>query len=159
MKIKDFMITDIISITKDKTIKQLLETLVKNKIGGVPVVDEQNHLIGMISDGDVIRCLQPKGRTVYDMFTIVLVSQEEDLSQKIKYSINNKVGTIMNKRHTHTVHPDDNLEEALTILSKYHFKKIPVVDENSKVVGVISRGDIIRSISTKILSSKDGENS
>ncbi|SDQ57613.1 CBS domain-containing protein [Virgibacillus subterraneus] len=159
MKIKDFMITDIISITKDKTIKQLLETLVTNKIGGVPVVDEENRLIGMISDGDVIRCIQPKGRTVYDMFTIVLVSEEEDLRDKIEYNINNKVDTIMNKRHTHTVHPNDNLEEALTILSKYHFKKIPVVDEDSKVVGVISRGDIIRSISTKIISPINKEKS
>lgn len=155
MKVKDFMITDIISTTKDKKIKQLLETLVTHEIGGVPVVDDENRLIGMISDGDVIRYLQPKGRTVYDMFSLVLVSEKEDLSHKIEYSINHNVDKIMKKGDTLTVHPEDNLEAALSIFSKYHFKKIPVLDEESKVVGVISRGDIIRFISTKIISNID----
>lgn len=156
MKIKDFMITDVICVTKDKTIKELLEVLVKYKIGGVPVVDNDNRLSGMVSDGDIIRYLQPMGRTVYDMFTLVLVSEKEDLKHKIEYSIDHSVEKIINKKKdVYTVHPEDNLEEALSVFSKYHFKKIPVIDENSKVVGVVSRGDIIRFISSEIIANTD----
>ncbi|MGY0691681.1 CBS domain-containing protein [Virgibacillus sp. FSP13] len=151
MKVNEFMITDVVTITKDKTIKQLLEILVKNKIGGVPVVDEQNKLLGMISDGDVIRYLQPKARTIYDMFSLVLVSEREDLSYKLGYAVDHEVEKMMRHKETHTVHPDDELDVALSILSKYRFKKIPVVDNNNKVVGVISRGDVIRYISTKLI--------
>lgn len=155
MKTSDFMITDVISVTKDTSIKELLEILVKHRIGGVTVVDENNRLQGVISDGDIIRYLQPKGRSVYDMFSLVLVSEKEDLKHKIEHSIHHRVENIMKVKDIYTVHPDDELEQVLSILSKFHFKKVPVVDENIKVVGVISRGDIIRYISTKIIKNAD----
>jgi len=154
MKISDFMITDVISVTEDTPIKELLETLVTHNIGGVPVVSVDNTLLGIISDGDVIRYLQPKGRTVYDMFTVVLVSEKEDLTHKLAYTMKHKVKKMMRKKEVYTVSPDDDFEEALRIFSKYHFKKIPVVN-NNKVVGVVSRGDVIRFISTKLISTLD----
>lgn len=152
MKIRDFMITDVISVTEDTPIKELLEKLVTHNIGGVPVVTADNTLLGIISDGDVIRYLQPKGRTVYDMFTVVLVSEKEDLTHKLAYTMEHMVKKMMRKREIFTVSPDDNFEEALGIFSKYHFKKIPVVNQNNTVVGVVSRGDVIRFISTQLIS-------
>src|SRR5690625_3975310 len=119
MKVKDFMITDVISVTKHVTIKQLLETLVSYKIGGVPVVNDANQLLGVISDGDVLRYLQPKGRTVYDMFTLVLVSEKEEFSEKIQYALDKPVQTIMKRKAIYTVGPEDDLEAALAIFSKY----------------------------------------
>ncbi|SFA75138.1 CBS domain-containing protein [Lentibacillus halodurans] len=154
MKINDFMITDVISVQKNIKIKELLRTLVKYKIGGVPVVDENNRLRGMISDGDVIRYLQPNGRTIYDAFSMVFVNKQEDFKQKIESSIDHHSEKIM-KKNVYTVNPDDHMEEALSIFSNYHFKKIPVVDHETKVVGVISRGDIIRFISTNLISKTD----
>ncbi|WP_099158216.1 CBS domain-containing protein [Virgibacillus ndiopensis] len=154
MKVDEFMITDVVTVTKDMSIKQLLEILVNNKIGGVPVVDDTNKLLGMITDGDVIRYLQPKDRTVYDMFTLILVSEKEDLRHKLKYAIDHRVEKIMRNKEIHSVHPNDDLEIATSIFSKHRFKKIPVVDDNMKVVGVISRGDVIRFISTKLISDK-----
>ncbi|MFD1037860.1 CBS domain-containing protein [Virgibacillus byunsanensis] len=151
MKIKDFMITDVICVTKDTSIKNLLKILVEHKIGGVPVVDDNNKLIGMISDGDVIRYVQPKGRTVYDVFTLVLVSEKEDLRQKLEYTIEHPVEKIMHKKVIHTVRSEGQLEDALEIFSRYRIKKIPVINDENKVVGVISRGDIIRYISTKLV--------
>ncbi|MFC4557255.1 CBS domain-containing protein [Virgibacillus kekensis] len=154
MKVKDFMITDVVSITKDQSIRQLLELLVKHRIGGVPVVDENNYLDSMISDGDVIRYLQPKGRTVYDMYMVFLVNERENFSQKLHYSTEHKVEKIMRRSPLYTVHPEDQVEAAFAIISKHHFKKIPVVNDENKVVGVVSRGDLIRFISTKLLADK-----
>lgn len=151
MKIKDFMIEDVISVKKDTTIKDLLKTLVDHKIGGVPVVDSDNKLQGMISDGDVIRYLQPSARTVYDMFSLILVNERENLQQKLGYSISHPVKEIMRKKNIQAVHPDDNIEAALTILSQYHFKKIPVITNEDKVVGVISRGDLLDFITTRLI--------
>ncbi|MEC5422561.1 CBS domain-containing protein [Virgibacillus sp. C22-A2] len=151
MKIKDFMIKDVISVTKETTIKQLLEILSTNSIGGVPVVDKDNKLIGMISDGDVIRYLQPKSRTVYDMFPLVVVSEKEELTHRLSYSMNNLVGEIMRKKNIHNVQPNDNIDEALSIFSRYRFKKIPVINKDNQVVGVLSRGDLIHYITTKLI--------
>ncbi|WP_163969782.1 CBS domain-containing protein [Oceanobacillus halotolerans] len=154
MHIKDFMITDTIYATKETTLEELLETLVNNKIGGVPVLDENHKLLGMVTDGDVIRYLQPKGRTVYDIFSMVLVNEKEDLEAKLNYTIHDTVEKIMRRKEICTVHEDDDLEKALLIFSKNRFKKIPVLNNEEKVVGVVSRGDLIRFISTKLISSK-----
>lgn len=151
------MIEDVISVRKETTVRDLLKTLVKHKIGGVPIVDAENKLQGMISDGDVIRFLQPSARTVYDMFSLILVNERENLQQKLGYSISHPVEEIMRKKNIQVVHPDDNIEEALTILSQYHFKKIPVITEEDKVVGVISRGDLLDFITTKLIVELDGE--
>lgn len=151
MKIEDFMIVDVVTVTKDTSITQLLETLVSNHIGGVPIVKEDNTLQGIISDGDIIRYLHPKSRTVYDMFSLVMVNEKENLEQKLKYSMDHRVEDFMRTKGLYTVQPNDDIEKALHILSKYHFKKLPVVDEENKVVGVISRGDMIRFISTQLI--------
>lgn len=155
MNIKDFMIANVITAGKNMSVKDLLELLVKHRIGGVPVVDKYNNLKGMISDGDVIRYLQPKGRTVYDMFALVLVSEKEDLLHKLNYAIDHKVEQVMSHKDIYTVHPDDKLEVALEVFSKHHFKKIPVINDDNKVVGVVSRGDIIRYISTTLITKTD----
>ncbi|HLQ71940.1 MAG TPA: CBS domain-containing protein [Bacillota bacterium] len=151
MKIKDFMITDVITVTKDTSITHLLETLVSNNIGGVPIVEEDNTLLGIISDGDIIRYLHPKSRTVYDMFSLVMVSEKENFRHKLEYSMEHQVDKFMRNKGLQTVQPEDDIEKALHILSKYHFKKLPVVDDDYKVVGVISRGDMIRFISTQLI--------
>jgi CBS-domain-containing membrane protein len=50
-----------------------------------------------------------------------------------------------------TVTPEDEMKNVVQLLSKHHFKKLPVIDENHRVVGVISRGDVIRNIQSTIL--------
>ncbi|TFJ94770.1 CBS domain-containing protein [Lentibacillus salicampi] len=155
MKIKEFMIPDVISVRKDMKIKELLKTMVEHKIGGVPVVDEHNQLIGIISDGDVIRYLQPNGRTIYDAFSMVFVTEMVGLKQKVETSIEHHSEEIM-KKGVYTVRPDDEIEVAVSIFSRYHFKKIPVVNDSDQVLGVISRGDIIRSIYNKAIAEMDG---
>lgn len=151
MHIKDFMITDVVSVTENTTIKELLATLVSKKIGGVPVVDRNNKLLGMISDGDVLRSLKPKGRTVYDMFSLVLVSEKEAFTHKLQHTLDQPVSTIMRKRDIQKVNKDNSLEEALAIFSRHHFKKLPVVDKNNTVLGVISRGDLLRYIVNQLI--------
>lgn len=155
MNIKDFMIADVITATKSMTIKELLELLVRHRIGGVPVVDNEKNLQGMVSDGDIIRYLQPKGRTVYDMYALVLVSEKENLMHKLGYAIDHKVEKVMSNKDIFTIHPDDKLENALAIFSKHRLKKIPVVNDDYKVVGVVSRGDVIRYISTTLITKTD----
>jgi len=147
------MIRDVITVKKETTIRELLKVLVDHKIGGVPVVDGQGKLLGMISDGDVIRFLQPKARTVYDFYITIVVNEREDFNEKLAQSLDLPVEKIMKRRELYTVKPDDDFENALSILAKHHFKKLPVVNPAGRVVGVISRGDIMRQITTKLINS------
>lgn len=102
------MITDVISVKEDTSVRELLQILVRNKIGGVPVVNDENILVGVISDGDVIRYLKPSSRTVFDMFAVVMVSERELLSDKLKYTLQKSVTNMMKTKDIKTLCPDND---------------------------------------------------
>ncbi|MGB9979944.1 MFS transporter [Methanobacterium sp.] len=153
LKVKDFMIPDVISIEPDATIKELLKLLTTHHIGGVPVVDYQNKLIGMVSDGDIIRYLAPKEESVHDFIYDIFMEEGETEKEVLKEKINTTVDKLMHKKQIYTLKKEDTLEKAIQLLSKHHFKKLPVLDLDGKVTGIISRGDISNNL-MKILSQK-----
>lgn len=152
MKVKDFMIRDVITVNENDSIKHLLNTLVDNKIGGAPIVDSDGKLVGMISDGDVLRSIQLKDKVVYDYFSLMAYTFEKGNLEKVLASMKDQPLKKIAKKHgIVTLKENDDMETALKLLAKHHFKKIPVTDANHEVVGVISRGDIIRTIQKNIL--------
>lgn len=151
MQVKDFMIKDVIYVTPDTTMKELLQLLTVNKIGGAPVIDTAGKLLGMITDGDVIRYLQPRGRTVYDLYAHVMIDKIQNLQQNIDAALSKPVTELMRKKQISTVQPESDLEEAVKIFSAHAFKKIPVVTDEQIVIGVISRGDVIRYIASRLV--------
>ncbi|GGE56977.1 CBS domain-containing protein [Pullulanibacillus camelliae] len=150
MEVRDFMIYDVIKVKKSDTVRDLLKKLVKHKIGGVPVVDDSDVLVGMVSDGDVLRALSPKEETVIDFYTMVFLIEKQETKTAISKVLDKTVESIMTQRRIYDVHPEDAFEKVLNILSRHHFKKIPVTNGAGRVVGVISRGDIIRFINKQI---------
>ncbi len=149
MQVKDFMIRKVYTVNPTNSIKDLLVILQKNQIGGVPVVDDDNHLIGIISDGDVLRYLSPN--PVAGLADLVYIIEDGKMEDVLREKLQTKVKAIMRKRNIVKVSPDENFETAIRILSKHHFKKLPVVDDAGRVVGVLSRGDIINNIAAKMI--------
>ncbi|MNH81108.1 Hypoxic response protein 1 [compost metagenome] len=146
MKVRDFMITNPVTVSSTTTLRELLQRLVDKRIGGAPVVNDSNKLLGMISDGDVIRYLKPSTGRVYDFFSYVIQTETESLDSSVMNKLETSVGHVMVSKNLFTVSPDDPLERAIEILGKHHFKKIPVVNDQGTIVGVISRGDVIRQL-------------
>lgn len=150
MKIKDFMIKKPIVLQADDTVKDLLQTMVTNRIGGVPIVDEGNHLMGVVTDGDALRHLNPKLLTGYGFMIDVFAYLREELDESLTYKSETVLKDIM-KTKVYAVTENADLEEALRLLSEHSFKKIPVVNEFNEVVGIISRGDVIKKLSEQML--------
>jgi CBS domain-containing protein len=150
MKVRDFMITKVFTVKPSDTVKELLDILNSNRIGGVPVVDDKDHLVGMVSDGDVLRYLAPKPLGIAGLVYIIEDGKIEDIVQA---KLDTPVKDIMTKRNLLFVSPDEEFDKTIRLLSRHHFKKLPVVNGAGRVIGVLSRGDIIRNISKKIISS------
>lgn len=142
LKVRDFMVPDVVSIKPNATIKELLNLLTIHGIGGVPVVDHQNKLMGMVSDGDVIRYLAPKEGSVHDFIYSVLVEEGQSEQEVLNEKISATVDDLMRRQQIYAVKEGDTFEKAIQILSRHHFKKIPVLDGEGKVTGIVSRGDI-----------------
>lgn len=149
MKVRDFMIKDVHTVNENAKVSDILQLFVSKRINGAPVVDEAGRLMGMVSDGDILRYINPSRQTVYDMFSYVFVQQPEELEEALSYKTGTPARKIM-KKNAQFVSPDQDLEEALGILAKHHFKKLPVVNADKQVVGVISRGDLLKQIATRL---------
>ncbi|KAA9026966.1 CBS domain-containing protein [Niallia endozanthoxylica] len=148
MKVYDFMIRKVFAVKPTDTIRELLDILNSNRIGGVPVIDDQGHLVGMVSDGDVLRYLSPKPLGIA---SLVYIIEDGDKEEVLQEKLNTQVKEIMTKRNLLYVSPDEDFERAICLLSKHHVKKLPVVNGAGRVVGVISRGDLIHNISKRLL--------
>ncbi|PKP37107.1 MAG: IMP dehydrogenase [Bacteroidetes bacterium HGW-Bacteroidetes-14] len=110
------MIYDPITIHKDSTVGGALYLMKENKIGGIPVVDEKNRLIGIVTNRDL--------RFVDNMKTPV----EE----------------IMTKENLITAVKGTDLQQASAILKKYKIEKLPVVDDSGVLIGLLTYKDITK---------------
>ncbi|CEJ70881.1 IMP dehydrogenase [Chryseobacterium oranimense] len=108
------MISDPVTLSKDHTLAQAKETMAKYKISGLPVVDADNVLIGIITNRDV----------------------------KYQENLDMKVEEIMTKDNLITSDKNTNLEKAKEILLKNRVEKLPIVDKDNKLVGLITIKDI-----------------
>ena len=154
MKVRDFMITKVITIKPSATVKELLELLTTNRIGGVPVVDDRGHLTGIVSDGDVLRYLAPKPIGIAGLVYIIEDGKVEDVLQQ---KLNTPVKEIMTKRNIAYVSIDEDFERTIRLISRHHFKKLPVVNGVGRVVGILSRGDLIQNISKNFIREENAQ--
>lgn len=151
MKVKDFMIKDVIKGNPDNSVKEIMCILVDKKIGGLPICDEDGKLLGMVSDGDILRAIQPVDPHVYHYMVYMFFDEGQDLQSRIGNLADAKIIEIARTKGVISVSEEDDMEKAVGLLAKHHFKKLPVIDRNNRVVGVISRGDVIRKIQTSLL--------
>ncbi|WP_043932165.1 CBS domain-containing protein [Bacillus sp. EB01] len=149
MKVRDFMITRVFTIKPSNSVRELLTVLDSNRIGGVPVVDDRENLVGMVSDGDILRYLAPKRLGIAGF---VYVGEDGEIEDVLEAKLDTEVKEIMTKRNILTVSPDDDFETTIRLLSKHHYKKLPVINGAGRVIGVLSRGDLINNISKKVIS-------
>lgn len=154
MQVRDFMIYNVFTATPSTTVKELISLFEKKRIGGVPVVDDEGKLVGIISDGDVIRYLSPNKQSLFLQYYLSYV-HDADFEYVLREKMNTPINEIMVKRNIITLMPHESFERALELLSKHHFKKIPVVNGVGRVVGIVSLGDIIYTISRKIFENEE----
>ncbi|WP_051387286.1 CBS domain-containing protein [Peribacillus psychrosaccharolyticus] len=119
MRVRDFMITDVFTLEENENFKTLLELMVEKRIGGVPVVNTNNQLVGIISDGDVLRTLKPKTHTSYFGYYL---SYTDDLDDTLSKAANQSIKQAMRKKVI-TVNEDDELESVLKLLANNHSKR------------------------------------
>jgi len=147
---KNIMISDVVTVTAEISIGELSQILLKNKVSGVPVVDEEGKLIGIVSEADIIQeNIKVQFPFYFDPLMVSgYVVDFEKYSQDIKDYLNTKVETIMNYR-VKTANPSTPASEIADIMVSNRVNRVPIIDENKKVVGIITRADIIKSMIEK----------
>lgn len=145
MKVKDIMTKDVIIAKEDDTVESTVRILVEKGFSGLPVVDEENRVKGIITEGDLIRRVAKLSGPSYIEILggIFPLESKKDLLEKINRSVGHFVKDVMSK-DVITISLDEGLEDAATLMIKQKIKRLPVVDEDKKLIGIISRSDILK---------------
>ena len=146
---EDIMETDVICISPDTEVPKAVEILLKNHINGVPVVNDNNELVGILCQSDLI--FQQKTMPIPPIFTILdsiipLSSSKklEDTLQKISAAT---VDQAMIKDPV-TISADTPVSEIASLMVEKHFHTLPVVD-GKKLIGIIGKEDILKTLIQK----------
>lgn len=147
MKARDIMNKDVITVSAEDDVEQLVKLLLENKISGVPVVDEQGKVIGIVSEADLI---YPEKSVHLPAFIpvldgIIFLESFKKLEKEIKKMTAYKVKDVMIK-NVITVDEDSDLEDIVNILLNKKINRVPVVNSNDKLVGIITRSNILKHI-------------
>lgn len=143
MKIKEIMTTNVSSISPDANVIEALELLQKKEISGLPVIDANEKLVGMFTEKDILSYILPSyiekvGRFIYE-------ENPKGIKKKFMELSSIKVSQIMRKEVVITTE-DTTLCEVARIMLTQKARRIPVLDESGKVVGIVARCDILKAM-------------
>ena len=108
------MILDPITLSVDSTLSDALDLMTSHKIGGIPIVDDQEKLIGIITNRDL----------------------------RFQRNLTTRIGDVMTKSNLVTASKGTSLKEAEEILQEHKIEKLPITDDANKLIGLITFKDI-----------------
>jgi CBS domain-containing protein len=146
IKAKDIMTKEILSVKPETTVKEVAHFFLKHKISGAPVLDDQENLAGVVTEGDVIfRDANLHLPTVITLFdSVIYLESPNKYQHELQKIVGGKVADIMS-RDVITIKPETDLQEMATIMHEKKRHLLPVV-ENGKVIGIIGKADLVRAI-------------
>jgi CBS domain-containing protein len=121
LRVSDIMTTDVVAAKPDETVVDVARKMAENRIGSVVVVDENGTIIGIVTEGEIVRRVIARGL---------------DPSSTV-------IETVMT-RNPVTIYEDASLADAAELMRRKGIGHLPVVNEKGRLVGIITRSDIVR---------------
>jgi CBS domain-containing protein len=144
---KNIMIKKVITIKKDASIEKLSELLLKNKISGVPVIDDDGKLVGIATEGDlIIRDSDlhfPRYFKLLD--SIIYLESLNKFKSNLKKYLGTKVEDVMTAK-VRTVRENTPVSEVANIMIRNNVNRVPILNRKGDLVGIITRADIVKSM-------------
>ena len=136
MRVVDLMAAEVISVRRATSLRDAARLMVEKEISGLPVTDEDGNLVGVVSEGDFLRKEVDRGDLLGRGLLGALFDNRDSLAEA------ETVGEVMSEQ-VFTVSPDATLVEAARTMTTHAVKRLPVVTREGKLVGVISRRDVV----------------
>jgi CBS domain-containing protein len=150
------MSTSLLTVERDTPVRDVIRLLIDHRISGVPVV-EDGRVVGVISEGDLIlreRSYRQRGGMAF--LAQQLFESHEKLALEYRKSHGLVAGDVMTEPVV-TILPGTPVEEIAHLMAERQIKRVPVV-EDGKLVGIVSRGDVLRSAYERLLAIEGGQN-
>ena len=137
MKVRDIMTTITISVRGDTLLKEAARIMVRNQVSGLPVIDGDGRLVGIVTEGDFLRQEVSRGRPYRLSLLDALFGDgkpEAPSAETVAEVMTDKVVTIT---------PEASIGEAARLMASRSIKRLPVIGDEGLLEGIISRADIV----------------
>lgn len=141
MRVKEIMTTAVKTARPDTLVREVAMTMCFSKISGMPVVDDEGNIVGMISEKDILWGMFP---SLQESIRLPTVPDFEALEKEYKDVVNLRVSELMTSK-VFTVEPEMPVLRAATIMFRNRIRRIPVA-ENNRLLGIVSVGDVHKAI-------------
>jgi CBS domain-containing protein len=140
MKAMDVMVRDVITIGPDDTVADAAKLIAQNDVSALPVVDEEGHVVGIISEGDLVN-REEIGTEIHHPWWIEAVTPAATLATEFAKCHGKQVAEVMS---------DDVItatEDAPALLERNRIKRVPILGDG-KLVGIVSRSNLVQALAS-----------
>ena len=143
--VADVMSREPILARPEMPLNEAIKILADRRISGLPVVDENDLLVGVISETDLMWRETGVTPPAYIMVldSVIYLENPSRYERELHKALGQTVGEAMSKEPV-TIGPDKSVQEAAKLMHDRSIHRLPVVDTAGKVIGILTRGDIIR---------------
>lgn len=143
MKARDVMVAPVVTVMPSQSARDVAILFARHRISAVPVVDEKGRVIGIVSEGDLMRRSETDTERRPSWWLSVFTSDDVLANEYIRAHAR-KVSDLMTKSVI-TAAPDTLLSEIATILERNAIKRVPIVS-NGQLVGIVSRANLVQAM-------------
>jgi CBS domain-containing protein len=146
MKARDVMVSPVITVGENETVRDVAKLLIAKRISAVPVVDGAGKLVGIVTEADLMRRVEAGTEHSYSWWLSFFLGDRAIAADYVK-SHAVKVTDIMT-RDVKTTDPETPLHEIADLFEENHIKCVPVVSKGGDLVGIVSRANIIQAVAS-----------
>jgi len=148
--VEQIMTPSPITVNPETPLKDAISILVENKLSGLPVVDKENKLVGVISESDLMWQETGVEPPPYIMIldSVIYLQNLGRYEKDIHKALGQTVGEVMTDKPI-TIKTDQPVKKAAQLFHDRKISRLPVLDLNNNVVGIITQGDIIRAMAAE----------
>ena len=146
MQARDVMISPVITIGKSATVREVARILLEKRISAVPVVDNIGKLVGMITEGDLMRRAEAGTERPYSWWVHFLAGDATVAADYVK-SHAARVEDVMTPDVV-TATAETPLHEIASLFEEHRIKRVPIVNEDGNLVGIVSRANLIQVVAS-----------
>jgi len=144
MKVGQIMNRNVVSIKPDTPVNEVAKKLIQYNLTGVPVIDDKNEIVGIVTEFDLIRRKGvvdiPAYINILDSF--LYLEDPAEVEEELRKMIGATAKEVMTKEVV-TIDPEADISELAELIEDKHINPVPVV-KDGKLVGIVSRADIVR---------------
>ena len=142
MKAKDVMTAEVVTVSPDYGVRQAAKLMLANGISGLPVIDNEGRLVGLISEGDLLR----RSELGFGSFAMIegLSLTTDERARAYTKATAWRVADVMSRKVI-VVAEDTPLSQVAALMQEHGVKRLPVIRE-AALVGIVSRGDLLRAV-------------